>query len=244
MAISTTAAIIGGSLVGSSLLGAREQRRGAERASAAQESASLAGIEEQRAAREAFEERTQPFLDLGLSAGEQLQSFLQDPSAGLEQINPVASFLQEQGFRSIREGGAGGGRNVDQDLSRFQTGLTSTLVPQFQQQRFNQLFNVLGQGQNAAVGQGQAALTAGSNISNLLGNIGQAQAGAAQQRAAANQGLLSNFSNIAGFGLGGGFGGGGGGGAPSGGGGFNALNPGLFNQSQNQNLLASSGAQF
>ena len=233
---------IGGALLGGSLLGAREQRRGAERASSAQERASLAGIEEQRAAREAFETRTQPFLDLGLSAGEQLQSFLQDPSAGLEQINPVASFLQEQGFSSIREGGAGGGRNVDQDLSRFQTGLTSTLVPQFQQQRFNQLFNVLGAGQNAAVGQGQAALTTGSNVSNLLGNIGQAQAGAAQQRAAANQGLLSNVSSLAGFGLGGGFGGGGG--APSGGGGFNALNPGLFNQSQNQNLLSSSGAQF
>ncbi len=233
---------VGGALLGGSLLGAREQRRGAERAASAQERAALAGIDEQRAAREAFEARTQPFLDLGLSAGEQLQTFLQDPSASLEQINPVASFLQDEGFRSIREGGAGGGRNVDRDLSEFQTGLTSTLVPQFQQQRFNQLFNVLGLGQNAAVGQGQAALTAGSNISNLLGNIGQAQAGAAQQRSAANQGLISNISGLAGFGLGGGLGGGGG--AALGGGGFNPLASGLFTQSQNPNLLSSSGVQF
>jgi hypothetical protein len=202
---------IGGALLGGSLLGAREQRKGAQQTSEATTEAGLAGIEEQRAAREAFEERTQPFLDIGLGAGEQLQSFLQDPNASLEQINPVASFLQKEGFRSIREGGAGGGRNVDRDLSEFQTGLTSTLVPQFQQQRFNQLFNVLGLGQNAAVGQGQAALQTGANVSNLLGNIGQARAGAAQQRAAANQGLISNVAGIAGFGLGGGFSG-----APSG----------------------------
>ncbi|MBL4664271.1 MAG: hypothetical protein JKY22_12135 [Flavobacteriaceae bacterium] len=231
---------IGGALLGSSLLGAREQRKGAQSAADAGERAGLAGIAEQRAAREAFEARTQPFLDLGLSAGEQLQGFLQDPSAGLDQINPVASFLQEQGFRQIREGGSGGGRNVDQDLSRFQTGLTSTLVPQFQQQRFNQLFNVLGLGQNAAVGQGQAALTTGGNISNLLGNIGQAQGQGAQQKAAANQGVISNIAGLAGFGFGGGFGGApAGGGAPSGG--FNALNPNLFNQSQQPNLLQSTG---
>ena len=229
-------------IVGTAVVGNVLQSRAAGEQADALEASSREGIAEQRAAREAFEARTQPFLDLGLSAGEELQSFLQDPNASLEQINPVASFLQEQGFRSIREGGAGGGRNVDQDLSRFQTGLTSTLVPQFQQQRFNQLFNVLGLGQNAAVGQGNAALQTGGNVSNLLGDIGQAQAGGIQQRAAASQGLLSNISGIAGFGLAGGFRGGGG--APSGGGGFNALDPNLFNQSQNQNLLASSGAQF
>ncbi len=235
MAISTGAAILGGTL-GAAVFGGREARRGAERAAGAQENAAQLGIEEQRAARQAFEERTQPFVDLGLSAGEQLQSFLQDPNAGLDEINPAAAFLQEQGFRQIRNAGAGGGRNVDQDLSRFQTGLTASIVPQFQQQRFNQLFNVLGAGQNAATGQGQAALSSGANISNLLGNIGQAQAGAAQGRAAANQNLLSNVSSIAGFGLGGGFGGGGGGAAPPQGG-FNALDPNLFRQSQQPNLL-------
>jgi len=221
----------------STLLGGREARRGAERAADAQTNAAQLGIDEQRAARQAFEERTQPFVDIGLSAGQQLQSFLQDPNASLEQINPVASFLQEQGFRQIREGSAGGGRNPDQDLSRFQTGLTSTIVPQFQQQRFNQLFNVLGAGQNAATGQGQAALSSGANISNLLGNIGQAQAGAAQGRAASNQNVLSNVASLAGFGLGGGFGGGGGGGGGAPQGGFNALDPNLFRQSQQPNLL-------
>lgn len=197
-------AIVGG-LVGGSLLGGREQRRGAERAASAQTEAAQLGIEEQRAAREAFEARTQPFVDIGLSAGEQLQSFLADPMAGLEQINPVASFLQEQGFADIRGGAAGGGRNPDQDLSRYQTGLTSTLVPQFQQQRFNQLFNVLGLGSGAATGQGQAALQTGANVSNLLGNIGQARAGAAQQRAGANLGAISNIAGIGGAALGGGF---------------------------------------
>jgi len=85
-----------------------------------------------------------------------------DPSTEerLAQINPVADFLQKEGFRQIRE--AGPGRNVDRDLSEFQTGLTSTLVPQFdalnlnkrrQQsnergQAFNELFSERQQGFN------------------------------------------------------------------------------------------------
>lgn len=180
-------------IVGSAVVGGVAQDRAAGEMSESAERTGAAQIAEQRAAREAFEERTQPFLDIGLGAGEQLQSLLAGPNQTLEQINPVASFLQEQGFRDIREGSVG--RNPDQDLSRFQTGLTSTLVPQFQNQRFNQLFNVLGLGSNAATGQGQAALQTGANIGNIMGNVGQAQqAGIAGQANA----LTGTIQNVAG----------------------------------------------
>ncbi len=52
--------------------------------------------------------------------------------------NPIMAFLEEEGFRGINEGGAGGGRNTDRDLARFKTGLNATVLPQLQQQQFGQ----------------------------------------------------------------------------------------------------------
>jgi hypothetical protein len=127
-----------------------------------------------------------------------LQDLLANPSAGLEEINPAASFFQEQGFRDIREGGSGGGRNVDQDLSRFQTGLTSTLVPQFQNQRFNQLFSVLGLASNAEAGQATNALTTASNIGNIQGSVGQAQQQGIQGQENAILNTLTNLNKAGG----------------------------------------------
>lgn len=380
--------------VGASAYTAREARRGAESAGRAQESAALAGVDEQREARQAFEERTQPFLDIGLTAqpdlyrllgittprerdrrpegvsdlevlrdrsrrraarararGEddsvhvaeverlegEIQSLLDVPSPwdvpeaidlsqlpsidlsaapspsalDLSQLpaqaealnraqlpaapeafgpesfrdNPLLDFVLEEGFRGIREGAAGGGRVPDRDLVKFAQGTASTILPQLQAQQFGQqqalrgqalgeqaqqfgqqqdirgrglveqaqqfgqqaglrgitlgeqqalrgqalaeqaqqfgqlggirealmaeeqqdvanLMNLLGLGQATAVGQGQAALQTGSNISGLLGNIGTAQAGAALGSAQANQQLAGNLTGLLGAGLG------------------------------------------
>jgi hypothetical protein len=274
-------AAVGGTIVGGAI-----QSRGARKAAEAQERAAQAGISEQEAARLAFEERTQPFADIGLAAGDPLLELLGLPSqaagqgiqldsdiastqaqiadlnqqiagvpagssflgkgvgdarrldlntrleglqgdldrlqgeraalpeiqpqpAGnqlsqLEQINPIVSFLQEQGFRDIQESAAGRGKLVsggtDRDLTRFQTGLTSTIVPQLQQQRFNQLFNVLGLGANTAAGQGTAGLQTAGNIANLQGNIGAAQAqGAINQSNALTQGISNIGSALGAF---------------------------------------------
>lgn len=193
MAVSTATAIIGSAIVG----GVSASRSASKIAKAGRKTGD-AQIAEQRAAREEARELAQPFVDLGVGAAADIRSFLDDPNAGLEQINPVANFLQEQGFRSIREGGAGGGRNVDRDLSEFQTGLTSTIVPQFQQQRFNQLFNVLGIGQNAAAGQGSAALQTGANVSNILSGVGQTQAAGTQGQQNALLNTITNLSKAGG----------------------------------------------
>lgn len=132
---------------------------------------------------------------------------------GLEEINPLVSFLREEGFEGIQESAAARGRlgsgGTLKDLTRFNTQLTSTIVPQLQQQRFNQLFNVLGLGANVSTGQGTAGLQTASNISNLLGAQGAAKAQGAinQGNIAAN--TLGQLSGAFGTFQGGGFGGGG-----------------------------------
>ena len=96
----------------------------------------------------------------------------------LQQINPLVGFLRQEGFEDIQESAAARGRlgagGTLKDLTQFNTQLTSTIIPQLQEQRFNQLFNVLGLGQSSAVGQGTAALQTAGNIGNLQTAIGAA----------------------------------------------------------------------
>lgn len=186
-------------VVGSAVIGGAVQSRAAKKATAAQERGAKAGIEEQRLARESFEERTEPFRQIGVQAGEQLQGFIADPSQQLAEINPIVDFLRQQGFEQIQESAAAQGRlgagGTLQDLTRFDVGLTSTVIPQLQNQRFNQLFNTAQLGANVAAGQGGAALQTGANISNLLGNVGQAQA---QGAIGQSQAITGGLSSIAG----------------------------------------------
>ncbi len=120
----------------------------------------------------------------------------------LEEINPIVGFLRDQGFEQIQESAAARGKlgagGTLQDLVRFNTELATTVVPQLQNQRFNQLFNVSGLGATAASGQGQTALSTGANIGNLLGNIGQAQGQGAIQSGQANLNTLGNIAGTAG----------------------------------------------
>lgn len=152
------------------------------------------------------------------------------PDAQLAEINPLVSFLRDEGFSEIQETAAARGRlgagGTLEDLTRFNTNLASTVVPQLQQQRFNQLFNLLGLGSNVTVGQGTAGLQTATNISNILG-----QQGAVQGQADINQGQIQSnlIGDLAGV--------------------FGAQQGGLFNQQQpvQQNQLGlpiSSGQDF
>lgn len=188
-----------GAAVGASIGGAVAGAGAASEAAAAGERAAAAGISEQEAARLAFEERTEPFRQAGLEGAEQLTSFLQDPTQQLEQINPIVSFLRDQGFEQIQESAAARGRlgagGTLQDLTRFNLDLSATVAPQLQNQRFNQLFNVAGLGANVAAGQGTAGIQTAGNISNLLGAGGRAEAGGITGTTNA---LLGGIQNVAG----------------------------------------------
>ncbi len=182
------------------VVGGAIQGNAAENAANRQAAGNQSAIDEQRAAREAYFERTQPFVDIGLSAGEQLQRLLDDPTQGIDQINPVVSILRDQGFEQIQESAAAGGRlgagGTLKDLTQYNTDLTTTVIPQLQNQRFNQLFNVLGLGQNAAVGQGTAALQTANQISGYQRDTGRARAEGEINRANAYTNTLSNLSQL------------------------------------------------
>ena len=125
-----------------------------------------------------------------------------DRLQGLDEINPVVDFLRNEGFEQIQESAAAGGRlgagGTLKDLTQFNTDLTSTIIPQLQNQRFNQLFNTASLGANAAAGQGSAALQTATNVGNLLGQKGQAQAQGAINQSNAITGTLSGLAGAAG----------------------------------------------
>lgn len=133
----------------------------------------------------------------------------QDPGGLLAQANPLVSFLRDQGFEDIQESAAAQGRlgagGTLQDLTEFNTQIASTVVPQLQQQRFNQLFNVLGLGSNAAAGQSSQQLQTASNISGIQQALGAARGQQAVTQANIGSGLLNNLAGIVGAHQGGAF---------------------------------------
>ncbi len=194
--------MVAAATIGAAVVGGVVATRGAKKAAGAQVQAAEAAAGEQRAARESFEQRTEPFREAGLAGAKQLTSFLEDPTQQLEEINPIVAFLREQGFEQIQESAAARGRlgagGTLRDLTRFDVGLTSTVVPQLQNQRFNQLFNVAGLGANVAAGQGTAGLQTATNVSNLLTAGGQAQAAGIVGQTGAITGGIQNIAKTVG----------------------------------------------
>ena len=167
-----------------------------ERAADEAAQAAIAGDElamsEFRAAEERARADRQPFTDIGISAGEMLKKLMGDD--GQAELD----FRRQQGFEDIQESAAARGRlgagGTLRDLTSFNTDLTSTL----QNQRFNQLFNVLGLGANSASGQATGALQTGANIGGLQSGIGTTRGNAIiGGQNARNQGF-SNIASLAG----------------------------------------------
>lgn len=214
------------SAVGSAI-SSRSQSRAQDRATAAGVRGQQGAIAEQREAREEFRRLGQPFLQAGQAGIDPLLSLLGigDEEGGqpalLEEINPLVSFLRDEGFEDIQESAAGRGftGGTLNELTEFNTQLASTVVPGLQQQRFNQLFNLVGLGANTAAGVGTAGLQTASNIGAGLGNIGAIEGQGAINQGSIFSNFLSDLSGTAGFATGGGF-------NQVGGGGFNFLGGG------------------
>ena len=133
--------------------------------------------------------------------------------------------MRDEGFEDIQESAAARGRlgagGTLKDLTELNTNLAATVVPQLQQQRFNQLFSLLGLGESAAVGAGAAGINTAGNIGQFLMAGGNAQAQNAINQGQIGANLVSDLTGTFGAQRGGAF--------ESGGPGFNVLN-----QSQNQ----------
>jgi hypothetical protein len=194
-------AIIGGSVitgVGSYLA----QKGAAEEAAGAQRSASEAAIAEQRRQQAESERLLAPYMQAGQGALGQQQALLglggpeaqQAAIAQLEQ-SPQFQAMMQQGEEAILQnasatGGLRGG-NTQAALAQFRPAMLSQLI----QQQMAQLGGLAGMGQQGAMGAAGMGQQSAANIGNLLGGIGQAQAGAAM---AQGQGMANLFGGVGG----------------------------------------------
>jgi hypothetical protein len=174
-------------------------------AASAQAGSAEAGIAEQRRQFDKIQELLKPYVAVGEPALAQQQAFLgmQGPEAeraAIERIRGGETFqaLARQGEEAIlqRASATGGlrGGNVQAALAQFRPQLLSGLI----EQQYSRLGGLTSLGQQSAAGVGTAGQAMGTNIANLLGQQGAAQAAGALGQAQAYGGTISGLANIGG----------------------------------------------
>lgn len=171
-------------VAGSQLVGSSMQASAAGDAAAAQGAASQAGIEEQRRQFDEMRRLLQPYTEAGLPALEQQQTLLglkgpEAEQAAIARLTGGETFkaLAQQGENALLQqasatGGLRGG-NIQAALGQFRPQLLSSLI----EQQYGRLGGMTSMGQASAAGVGSAGMQTGTNIANLLGQQGAAEAG-------------------------------------------------------------------
>lgn len=194
-------AVIGGSVI-TGVGGYLAQKSAAEEASGAQRSASEAAIAEQRRQQAESERLLAPYMQAGQGALGQQQALLglagpEAQAAAIAQLEQSPQFqaMLQQGESAILQnasatGGLRGG-NTQAALAQFRPAMLSQLI----QQQMAQLGGLSAMGQQGAMGAAGFGQQSAANVGNLLGGIGQAQAGAAM---AQGQGMANLFGGVGG----------------------------------------------
>jgi len=206
-------AIIGSAVVGG-VLSSNAQKSAAKTASRAQQQAADQSIAEQRRQFDAVQQLMAPYVQsgttalsrynalTGLSGEEAQQSMIQQISSGAE-YGALVRAGEEGILQSASATGGLRGGNTQSALARFRPEILSSLI----RDEYSRLGGMVGMGQNAAAGLGNAGMQLGQNISNQYGQIGQAQAGAALARGQATANMWGNIAGSVGLAAGmGGFG--------------------------------------
>lgn len=173
----TSAVSIGGSLIKGSA---------ANKAAQAQTDAAMAGVAEERAAREQMRADLLPYMQAGSPAlqAQMAALGLAGPEAQAQYVSqqeqsPIFQALARQGEEAMLQqasatGGLRGG-NIQGALAQFRP----SLLNQFLQQQYTNLGGITSLGQRSAAGVGAAGIESAQQIANLLGEAGAAKAGAA-----------------------------------------------------------------
>lgn len=171
-------------VAGSQLVGSSMQASAAGDAASAQGAASQAGIEEQRRQFDEMRKLLQPYTEAGIPALEQQQTLLglkgpEAEQAAIARLTGGETFkaLAQQGENALLQqasatGGLRGG-NIQAALGQFRPQLLSSLI----EQQYGRLGGMTSMGQASAAGVGAAGMETGTNIANLLGQQGAAEAG-------------------------------------------------------------------
>lgn len=179
------------------LYGANKQAGAAKEAGKAGQAAADAGIAEQRAAREQFQQNISPYLQSGAGALGTIGALNAGDFGSFTQ-SPDYQFAMTQGLQGLdrtaaaRGGVSGGG--ADADRIAFASGLASQNYGDY----YNRLYNLATMGQNAAVGAGSQGQQSASNIGSLLGQGAAAQGAGAIGQANAWSNAASGLAGLAG----------------------------------------------
>lgn len=194
------AAVAGGTIVGG-YMSSKSQKKAANQAAEAQIQTSELGIEEQRRQFDAVQKLLSPYVNAGTGALTGQQDLLGLNGAGAQQSaiggiqsSPQFGALVAQGENAILQnasatGGLRGG-NTQAAMAQFRPQLLSGLIDQ----RYAQLGGLTSVGQNAAAGVGNAGMAVGNNVTQLLGQQGAAQAGAALAAGRADVGMINGVT--------------------------------------------------
>lgn len=187
-----------GKVVGG-LTGANAQASAAQGAANSQEAAAMAGIQQQQQEFNQVQQLESPFVNAGTGALggynstlSQLANLTGANGNGAQQSaingltsNPLYTTSMALGQQSIlanasATGGLRGGNTIASLGYLPNQVLSNTLQTQIGnlQSTLGGYGNLVGVGQNAAAGVGNAGMSTGNNITNLLGQQGSAQAGA------------------------------------------------------------------
>ena len=200
-----TALVVGGSqLIGSSM-----QADAAGEAAGIQAGAAREGVAEQRRQFDALLALLKPYTEAGLPALEQQQAFLglrgpEAERAAIERISGGERFqeLTRQGEEALlqRASATGGlrGGNIQGALAQFRPQVLNSLI----EEQYGRLGGMTTLGQRSAAGVGAAGMETGTNVANLLGQAGAAQAGGVLGEAKAYGQLFNLPSQLLGYQMG------------------------------------------
>jgi hypothetical protein len=175
---------VAAAIVGSTVVSGVIQSKAQKKAAGQQAASAQQGIDEQRRQFDALQVLMKPYVGAGTTALGQQAALIgvsgpeeQQKAINALQQGPEFAALTRQGEEAILQtaaatGGLRGG-NVQGALAQFRPQVLSSLI----EQQYNRLGGLATAGQNAAVGVGNAGMTTGQNVSNLLAQQGSAQAG-------------------------------------------------------------------
>ncbi len=199
-----------GAMIGGSLGGAIEGEQSASDAAGIQAGAATAGIEEQRRQFDALQALLKPYTEAGTGALGQQQALLglggnqaqQQAITALQQSPQFTAMLQQGENAMLQNASATGGLrggNTQAALAQFRPALLAQTI----QDQYARLGGLTSIGQNAAAGVGNAGMSTGTNVANLLQQRGAAQAGGVlgqNQFGNALTGSLGMIQGMGGFG--------------------------------------------
>lgn len=186
---------------GASLVGGLLSADAAGDAADAQSASAQSGIAEQRRQFDAIQKLLEPYNTAGTNALSAYQNLLgvngngpQQSAISALQSSPAYTSLLQSGQNAILQNASATGNlrsgNVQAALAKYSPALLAQVI----QQQYGNLGGLIGVGQNAAAGVGNAGMNTGNAVTNLLQQQGAAQAGASLATAGAYGKALNGFA--------------------------------------------------